>query len=1466
MQDFFEPNTRTTTPSFLSGGGEMGDLMRTYDWKQTPLGIPEEWPQSLSTSVGILLHSKFPMFLFWGDEAICFYNDAYRPSLGKEGEGKHPCVGKRGKDVWPEIWHIIGPQIDQVMTGGEATWHENQLVPIYRNGKIEDVYWTYSYSPVFNEEGQVAGVYVICTETTQGVNALANFKKSEQELKESKERLQAALDASLTGTFRWNIQTNELVWDENLDRLFGLPPGKTVQSLQSFIERVHPSDRQGVIDRCRRCAEEGADFDMEFRVIWPDGTLHWLDDKGKTFFDEEGKPLYMTGACVDISEHKGSNEALLKSEHRFEAAIHAVQGVLWTNNAKGEMEGEQPGWNALTGQSYEEYQGYGWSKAVHPEDAQPTIDAWNEAVRERKTFVFEHRVKLKNGEWGRFSIRAIPLLSSDGSIREWVGVHTDITKQREAEERLRESEERARNTALHFKLATEGAGVGTWIMYIDDDSLLWSDFQKKMWGYDESRNDLKAKDWHEPILPGDKEATFAELDAAKREKRMYHIDYRIRRANDGAIRWIKAMGQFHYRADGEAHSITGITIDITEQKGIEEALQESERRFRSTFENAAVGVAHVGLDGGWLFINNTISDIVGYPKEELEKLRFQDITHPEDLDADLTYLQKLLAGNISTYQTEKRYIRKDGNIVWVNLTVSLLCNEDGSPKYFVSIIQDISERKKAETALQQTAEKLAHERERLNMALHTGNLGAYEWNEGEKTVWWSPETYEVMGVDKDTFVPTIEAFNNLVHPDDREELWRKTEACMKSGEEFNLEYRVIGDDGKPRWILNRSRTVTDESSGGKNITGIVTDITERKETEEKIRRSERYFRELTDTVPAIIWITRPDGYCTYLNKHWYDYTGQAPEEAEGFGWLNATHPDDKENAERLFIEATQHQKPYYILYRLRHVGGGYRWAIDSGHPKYKDTGEFEGMIGTVIDVHEQKLAEDKIKESEEQFRTLSNAIPQLAWMTDEKGWIYWYNQRWYDYTGTTFEEMQGWGWKKVHHPGMIDGVVERFQKALDAGVDWEDTFLLRSKEGEYRWFLSRAQVLRNPDGSIRGWFGSNTDITEQRNAAQALAESESRFRNLSDHAPMFIFMADENVNISYVNKALLHYLNLQHYSEFTGRTWEQHVHPDDIARMNEVYAKAWQNKSPYQVEIRLMEAATGQYNWFLSIGVPRYEGETFRGFLGTGVNIQAQKELTQGLEQKVKERTVALDTANKELQRSNEDLQQFAHVASHDLKEPVRKVITFQNRLKDELGKGISEKAQTYLQKIEASSLRMYSMIDGVLAYSTLSAANFIPEPVNLDEMLNNIQADLEVPIADKKAIIQYSGLPVVKGSPVLLYQLFYNLIANSLKFARKDVAPLISVIADSYQEEPGENGLQQNKHRIVLQDNGIGFSGADAHRIFQTFTRLNSKDKYEGTGLGLALCKKIVERHSGSIKAEGEVGIGAKFIITLPV
>ena len=259
-------------------------------------------------------------------------------------------------------------------------------------------------------------------------------------------------------------------------------------------------------------------------------------------------------------------------------------------------------------------------------------------------------------------------------------------------------------------------------------------------------------------------------------------------------------------------------------------------------------------------------------------------------------------------------------------------------------------------------------------------------------------------------------------------------------------------------------------------------------------------------------------------------------------------------------------------------------------------------------------------------------------------------------------------------------------------------------------------------------------------------------------------------------------------------------------------------------------------------------------------DISERKALMAQLESRVSERTNELNNVNAALQSSNDTLEQFAHVASHDLKEPVRKIKIFTSRLQDETGHLLNEKGKTYLHKIQSSAERMSTMIEGVLNYSVQNGAEQVNEKTDLNIVIEEIRNDLEVLIQQKHAVINAGPLPVIEGDRILIHQLFYNLLNNALKFTTDQTQPVITIEATPVLKD------KEACYNITIADNGIGFDPQQSERIFDTFTRLNSKDKYDGTGLGLALCKKIVQRHHGTIVATSEDGKGAAFSLVLPV
>jgi light-regulated signal transduction histidine kinase (bacteriophytochrome) len=324
------------------------------------------------------------------------------------------------------------------------------------------------------------------------------------------------------------------------------------------------------------------------------------------------------------------------------------------------------------------------------------------------------------------------------------------------------------------------------------------------------------------------------------------------------------------------------------------------------------------------------------------------------------------------------------------------------------------------------------------------------------------------------------------------------------------------------------------------------------------------------------------------------------------------------------------------------------------------------------------------------------------------------------------------------------------------------------------------------------------------------------------------------------------------------------LHPEDVGTCLNTWYHSVETGEPYQIEYRFKDVRSGNYRWFLGRALPiRDEHNNIVKWFGTCTDIHDQKVQNEKLEETVAVRTM-------ELSRSNEDLQQFAHVASHDLKEPLRKIRIFIDRFGIEYENLIPEKGKIYMQKVQASSERMTNMIDSVLSYSVINATEQTLETVDLNLVIEGIANDLELLILQKEAKIFYLNLPRIRASSALIYQLFYNLINNALKFSKEAVPAQIHLSAkevSSSELKVAANLPKAKKYwEIIIKDNGIGFNQDYADKMFHVFTRLNTRDKYEGTGLGLALCKKIVHRHQGFIYAEGKEGEGAVFHLLLPV
>lgn len=401
---------------------------------------------------------------------------------------------------------------------------------------------------------------------------------------------------------------------------------------------------------------------------------------------------------------------------------------------------------------------------------------------------------------------------------------------------------------------------------------------------------------------------------------------------------------------------------------------------------------------------------------------------------------------------------------------------------------------------------------------------------------------------------------------------------------------------------------------------------------------------------------------------------------------------------------------------------------------------------------------------------------------------------------------------------------------------------------------------REMDGPITGVMALVQDVTQQVINAKRVAETEASAQGTAERLELalaaaslgsfeLIFGTTEVACNDECRRQLgMPMRGAIFYEEILDK-----ILPEDKAGKERSLAEAIEKHIPYNAEYRV-RWSDGTIRWIRAAGNPVYneKGEPVK-MVGITIDITGEKLFTEELASQVNKRT-------QELQRSNDDLLQFAHVTSHDLKEPVRKIKIWTNRLQTELHTELSENGKFYLSRLQHATDRIQLMIDSILTFSSASSSNQVIDKVDLNDVLEQVETDLEIVIQDKKAVIRKEPLPVIEGAGILLYQLFYNLINNALKFTRPEVAPFITISTTTIQQ--GE----ENKVILTIADNGIGFNNKYKAKIFSAFTRLNSKDVFEGTGLGLALCQKIAERHGGEITSWGEEGKGASFTVTLPV
>lgn len=979
-----------------------------------------------------------------------------------------------------------------------------------------------------------------------------------------------------------------------------------------------------------------------------------------------------------------------------------------------------------------------------------------------------------------------------------------------------------------FEMATHSAEIGIWEASVEKKSIDGNAYFYKFLGLEKSE-DIFGDLLYQNIHPEDKDLFYREIIALGEEGNgdfVYRVFF-----PDKSLHYIKVMRGAALNTKGR---VFGACIDVTSQVKFEEETTRQFNRIKAFIKDAPAAMAMLDTDLKFLSVSNQWLKEYHNGQSFIESLTFRELLPLFEEKLKLGFY-KCLRGETIRKDAES-FVKPDGKECWVKYVLSPWYDSEELVGGVIIELLDITEQKYQETELE-----LA--RERLLLATEASGLGIYEWDLVTRKLMVDDmmcKMYDYAEMPPDVAHKMILA---RLHPDDVPMIDEKTYARFLQGLDLrlNIAYRIIWDDGSIHHIKSVGSLTRDQNGNPSKLVGTNVDVTLQKTVEEQLHRGYQLVKTFIEGAPtAIAMFDRQLCYLAVSNQ-WIKEFQLSGSDIIGDS-IYQIFPNASDTWGRYFNEGLNGETIKNDGEKLRRQDGIELWLKYVICPWYDANGEIGGIIVNTIDITEQRKAVEELTFTKDRLQLATEATKVGVWDLDvPTNRLVWDDQM-YKLYGADREGGQAPSeiWVKHLHPDDLDRAVTEYRMALDGLMDFDTEFKVVLPGGAIRHMKAKAIVQKDAKGAPVRMVGTNLDITQQKVQMETLRQSEERYfkmvNEVQDYAIVLLGRRGQVENWNYGAEKIFEYAA----AEVVGVDLSVFFSPEDAeaGKVNTLLMTALENGRALDEGWRVKRDGS------LFLG-----STTITALHGMENEIIGFSMLTHDLTERKKAEL------SEKMEAKNRELEQITYIASHDLQEPLRTISGIVNIMNQQYMEQLDEDADRYLKFMKDASERMRNLIKGLLDYSRVGKGNELTY-FDCKETVSEIMEDLAAFISESHSQIVIEGdLPYIRGYKTEFRLLLQNLISNAIKFRKKEVSPQIKISAVK----------EYNCWKFALKDNGIGIDPKYQEKIFMIFQRLHNRSEYEGTGIGLSHCKKIVELHGGKIWVDSSLEHGSTFYFTIP-